>query len=180
LKALVYFGSAFVIVPINCTAMPARQISLIVTLTVWATLIGGVMYSHVVYFPPYLSHLPASNALITGDYGLHEGVFWMMVHPVAILSTILTLVLNWRSEPKRKLILASLGIYAIAILATALYFVPELMAFADSGTTSTVTPAEWLQRGRTWQHLSWIRGSFMYLAFILLVLALTKNHADRA
>jgi uncharacterized membrane protein len=160
--------------------LPAKQISLFVTVTVWATLIGGVMYSHIVYFPPYLSHLPASNGLITGEYGMQDGHFWMIVHPVAILSTILSLVLNWRLKGKRKLILTSLGIYALAIAATAVYFVPELMAFADSGTSTTVSAAEWFQRGQTWQHMSWIRGSFMYAAFILLLMALTRDNAVRA
>lgn len=160
--------------------LPAKQISLFVTVTVWATLIGGVMYSHIVYFPPYLAHLPASNSLITGEYGLKDGNFWMIVHPLAILSTILSLVLNWKLKGKRTLILASLGIYALAIVATAVYFVPELMAFADSGASTTVSAAEWLRRGQTWQHMSWIRGACMYTAFILLAIALTRENVERA
>lgn len=160
--------------------LPAKQISLFLTVTVWATLIGGVMYSHIVYFPPYLSHLPTSNSLITGEYGLKDGNFWMIVHPLAILSTIFSLVLNWRLKGNRKLILASLCIYALAIVATAAYFVPELMAFADGGASTTVSADEWFRRGQTWQHLSWIRGAFMYSAFILLVIALTKGNRERA
>ena len=53
---------------------------------------------------------------------------------------------------------------------TALYFVPELQAFRASAS-STVTAAEWYARGQRWQHLSWIRGTFMYAAFVPLLLA---------
>ena len=110
----------------------AKQISLIITIILWATLAGAVVYSHIVYFPPYLSHLPESTSLISGEYGLHEGNFWMMIHPVAILSTIISLILNWKLTSRRRFILIALGIYALAIICTAFYFVPELMAFANS------------------------------------------------
>jgi hypothetical protein len=72
----------------------SRQISLFITITLWAIIIGGISYSHVVYFPPYLSHLPESNRLITGEYGLHDENFWMLVHPLAILFTIIPLILS--------------------------------------------------------------------------------------
>lgn len=156
----------------------ARQLSLFVAITLWAIMVGGVMYSHIVYFPAYLSHLPESNSLITGDYGLKDGNFWMLAHPLAILSTILTLILNWKLKTRRKFILMTLGIYALAIIATAVYFVPGLIAFADSTNNTTVTPAEWFQRGQTWQHLSWIRGSFMYVGFLFMVIALTKDNSQ--
>lgn len=153
----------------------ARQLSLFTAITLWATIVGGVVYSHITYFPPYLSHLPESNSLINGKYGLNDANFWMFIHPLAILSTITTLILNWKLKARRKFILITLGIYALAIIATAVYFVPELMAFADSTKNTTVTPAEWYQRGQTWQHLSWIRGTFMFVGFLLLVVALTKD-----
>lgn len=153
----------------------ARQISLFITIIIWGTLIGGVMYSHIVYFPPYLSHLPESNSLITGAYGLHDGNFWMLVHPLAILATITTLILNWKLAARRKFILITIGIYALAIIATTIYFVPGLMAFANSTNSGTTTTSEWFQRGQTWQHLSWIRGFFMYAGFFSLLVALTKK-----
>jgi len=153
----------------------SRQLSLFITITLWAIILGGIMYSHIVYFPPYLSHLPESNKLITGEYGLQDGNFWMLVHPFTILSIIITLLLNWKLETRRKFILIALGIYALAILATAIYFLPELTAFADSGNSTTVTASEWYQRGQTWQHLSWIRGFFMFMGFLMLLIALIKD-----
>jgi hypothetical protein len=152
-----------------------KQLSLFIVIALWAILIGGVMYSHIVYFPAYLSHLPESNKLITGEYGLHDENFWMLVHPFAILSTVATLILNWKFLAGRKLILTSFSIYALAIIVTAIYFVPELKAFANSSITPNITEAKWNQRGQRWQQFSWIRGSFLFIGFIMLLIALTKN-----
>ena len=153
----------------------ARQLSLFITITIWAIMIGGVMYSHIVYFPPYLSHLPESNKLITGEYGLKDGNFWMLVHPLAILLIIITLILNWKLKTRRKFILIAFSIYALAIVATTMYFLPGLKAFAGSGNSTTVTASEWYQRGQTWQHLSWIRGAFLFVGFLMLLIALIKD-----
>ncbi|MEO6190142.1 MAG: hypothetical protein ABIO44_07035 [Saprospiraceae bacterium] len=158
----------------------AKQLSLYAAITLWAIIIGGVVYSHIVYFPPYLSHLPESNNLITGEYGLKEENFWMLIHPLTILTTIITLILNWKLKARRKFILITVSIYALAIIATGIYFVPELMAFADSNNNTSVKPSEWFQQGQTWQHLSWIRGFFMYIGFVMLLIALTKDKSEDA
>jgi hypothetical protein len=154
----------------------ARQLSLFVAITFWAIIIGGVMYSHLVYFPAYLSYLPESNNLIAGENGLKDGNFWMLIHPFAILSTTLTLILNWKLKTRRKFILMSFSIYVLAIIATAVYFLPTLFIFADAAKYPTVTATEWFQRGQTWQHLSWIRGSTLYVGFLFMIIALTKDH----
>jgi hypothetical protein len=81
----------------------ARQLSLLISVMLWAIIIGGIMYSHIIYFPGYLSLLPQSNNLITGAYGLHDENFWLFVHPFTILSTIVTLILNWKSKTRRNI-----------------------------------------------------------------------------
>ncbi|WP_276502751.1 hypothetical protein [Terrimonas pollutisoli] len=152
----------------------ARQISLFLAITSWAALVGAILYSHIVFFPGYLSHLPESNKIIT-DFDIQDGNFWMTAHPITILSTVSTFILNWKLKTRRKFILITLGIYVVALIATIFYFLPNLMLFADS-MNSTVSPAEWYKRGQTWQHLSWIRGSAMIVGFVLLLVALTKDN----
>lgn len=152
-----------------------KQISLYITIILWAMIIGGVMYSHIVYFPPYLSHLPASNQLITGEYGLQDKNFWMFIHPLSIAFTITTLVLNWKSKARRKFILIAAGIYALAILFTAVYFLPRLVAFAETDSATNIIRAELFQRGQAWQHRSWIRGASLCFGFIMLLVALEKK-----
>ena len=147
--------------------------SLFLVVVLWGTLLGGIAYSHLVYFPVYLSALPDSAVLVTGPYGLHESRFWMTVHPLLILSLIVALLLNWKSKSRRKLILISLAIYFLVLVVTQIYFLPELAAFEQS-PHSRVSPSEWLARGQRWQRLSWMRGVVMYGAILPLLLALTK------
>ena len=49
----------------------ASQISLFIAITCWAALVGAILYSHIAYFPGYLSHLPDSNKIIT-EYGVQD------------------------------------------------------------------------------------------------------------
>src|SRR5215210_9213608 len=138
-------------------------ISLMLAVTLWGTLLGGIAYSHLVYFPVYLSALPDSAVVVNGTYGLHEGRFWMIIHPLLILSLVVTLALNWRSRARRKLVLISFAVYALVLAITQIYFIPELIAFSRS-PESSLSPAEWLARGRRWQRLSWLRGAVCYAA----------------
>ena len=151
--------------------MTARTIALMVSIMLMGILLGGIVYSHLVYFPVYLSSLPDSAVLVNGPYALHEERFWLMIHPLAILSLIVSLALNWKNRARRKLIIIPLAVYLLAIVVTALYFVPELRAFQNSPNLN-LSRAEWLARGQRWQYLSWLRGTFMGLSVIPLLLAL--------
>jgi hypothetical protein len=149
-----------------------NTLSLMLSIVLWGTLLGGIAYSHLVYFPPYLSALPDSAVVVNGPYGLHEGIFWRTIHPLLILSLIVTLALNWRLRARRKLILISFAVYVLVIIISRIYFIPELIAFERS-PGSSLSPAEWLARGQRWQRLSWLRGGVCYAAFVPLLLALT-------
>ena len=146
-------------------------ISLMLSIVVWGTLLGGIAYSHLVYFPVYLSALPDSAVIVNGPYGLHEETFWLLIHPLLILSLVVSLALNWKIRARRKLLGISMTLYGLAIVATIFYFVPELLAFKNSPNLA-VSPAEWLARGQRWQKLSWLRGAVMYLSIVPLLLAL--------
>src|ERR1041385_8894935 len=141
----------------------ARDLSLAAAIVVWATILGGIVYSHIVWFPPYLGGMPATAAIAKT---IHDEYFWLTVHPLAILSLLVALALNWKLRQRRNLIAITIGIYAVIIVLTSIYFVPELMAFRNAQG-----PGDWVARGQKWQHLSWLRGAFMYAAFVPLLLA---------
>jgi hypothetical protein len=151
-----------------------NTVSLMLSIVLWGTLLGGIAYSHLVYFPVYLSDLPGSAVLVNGPYALNEGRFWMTIHPLLILSLIVTLILNWKVRPRRQLIAISFVAYLVVIAVSAFYFLPELFAFARS-PQSGVTAAEWSVRAQRWEILSWLRGSICYIFFVPLLLALTKS-----
>ncbi|HEY3040300.1 MAG TPA: anthrone oxygenase family protein [Pyrinomonadaceae bacterium] len=150
---------------------------LMLTIVLWGTLLGGIAYSHLVFFPVYLSALPGSAVLVNGPYAMNDGIFWMIIHPLLIISLVATLILNWKSSSRRKLIAISFAVYAIVLLVSLFYFVPELVLFKHS-PESTLQATEWLVRGRRWQRLSWLRGAVTYLAFVPLLIALTKPAAE--
>jgi hypothetical protein len=154
----------------------ARSFSLFTAVLLWATLIGGIMYSHMVFLSAYLHHLPESTSLVKGPYAIVDERFWKFFHPVLILSLVVSTFLNRRLKERRRYMMLAIGIYVLALVATFTYFVPELQAFADSAA-SDLTAAEWLARGKRWERLSWARGFFMYLGFVFLLIALTKTDA---
>lgn len=156
----------------------AREISLFIAIIFWATMIGAVMYSHVVYFSAYLRNLPDSTNLLIGPYAMHDENFWIPIHPLCILALIATLILNWKLVPRRKYILSTLIIYVIVLVITFSYFVPELKAFANSHQ-SNIPAAEWLERSIIWERSSWVRGFFMYCGFVMLLIALVRNRFHR-
>ena len=143
------------------------------TIVIWGTVLGGFASSHIVFFPVYLSALPESAVVVTGPYGLNDGAFWALAHPILIVALAATLGVNWRHANRRRLILINVGIYVAVIVVTALYFVPGLMAFADSANRN-IASADLADRGMWWQRWSWMRGSTMYLGIVPLLLALTS------
>lgn len=153
----------------------AKNIILFITITVWATLIGAVTYSHVAFFPAFLHHLPDSTNLLRGPYGIHDEKFWMTIHPVLIVCLLVSLIINRKLKERRTLILVPFCIYVVVLIITFLYFVPELQAFAKSDQ-SGIPAEEWLQRGTKWEQLSWVRGTFLYAGFVFLLNALVKQH----
>src|SRR5438034_9467137 len=116
-----------------------------ISVLLYGTLLGGIVYAHVVFFPPYLSALPNSAVLVNGPFALHDEYFWTLIHPLAILSLVVSLVLNWKQKTRRNLIAIPLALYVLALVVTALYFIPELRAFKSS-PGSGVSAAEWFAR----------------------------------
>lgn len=154
--------------------MKAKNTTLSISITIWAILIGAVVYSHVAFFPAFLHHLPDSTSLISGSYAINDEPFWKTIHPILIVSLILSLIVNWKLKSRTKLILIPFCIYIIILVITFSYFVPELLAFAKSDL-SDIPAAEWIKRGKLWEQLSWVRGSFLMIGFGLLLQALIRR-----
>jgi hypothetical protein len=140
----------------------------------WGVMAGGGIYAAMVYFPAYLSHLPESAVVVTGPYGLNEGIFWLSIHPLLILSLIISLISNWRFPPRRKLITLTFAVYVVVLIITQLYFLPELFAFARS-SQSSLTSDEWQMRTNRWQLLNIVRGVVIFANFFPLLFALTRT-----
>ena len=144
---------------------------LMISVLLWGILLGGVVYSHMVFFPVYLSNLPDSAAVVNGPFGLNEARFWMTIHPLLVLSVAAALVANWRERGQRFLVGATLTVYIVVLIVSALYFVPELIAFHDS----PVTPGDWQARADRWWYLSLLRGAMLFVFAAPLFFALARS-----
>jgi len=153
--------------------------TLMVAIVLYGVLLGGVVYSHVVYFPVYLGHLPDSAVLVNGQFALHEENFWALIHPMLVLALVITLFINWRDKYRRARIALTLAVYVLVLVVSFLWFIPQLGEFKDS-PQSSVTADEWHHRGEHWQHMSWLRGGVLFVFSVPLLLALTKREEDAA
>ena len=147
--------------------------SLIALNIFWGILMGAVVYSHLIFFPVFLSNLPDSASIVNAEYGFRDAPFWMSIHPVMLVLYVIALGLNWKNSFRRNVIVISLAVYVVVLIITGIYFVPELLAFVAS-PESNVSPAEWLVRGQRWQIFSWIREAFLHGIQIMLLYSLTK------
>ena len=158
--------------------MRFSTIILIIAIIFWGVLLGGVVYSHVVYFPVFLSNLPDSAILVNGKYALHDEKFWMTIHPVLIVSLIVAIISNWKNKPRRKKILISFVLYAIVLIISGIYFIPELIDFSKS-PTSLLPHSDWVRRSNNWMTYSIIRGVIMFAGIIPLFIALIKPDVNK-
>ena len=145
---------------------------LILACIAWGILLGGVVYSHLVFFPAYLSDLPRSAVVVNGPYAINDPIFWMVIHPILILLMIAAIIANRENKARRKLIVISFTVYVTILVVSAFYFVPELMQFKTSAV-STAPPSEWMKRGQNWLTYSIIRGCVLLVVTFPLFKALT-------
>jgi len=155
------------------TPLKLPTIALMLSVVLWGALLGGIAYSHLVFIPVFMSGLPDSAIVVNGPYAIHEEAFWMKIHPLLVLSVIVTLALNWKMKARRKLIGLSLAVYVPVLIVTGLYFIPELMDFANSANIP-LSREEWSVRTDRWIMLSLIRGALMFVAIVPILLALVK------
>ncbi len=153
---------------------------LMLAVVVWGTVLGGAAYSNLVYFPAYLSDLPASTVVVQGPYGMNEGVFWGPAHLALILTLTAAVWVNWGAGVRRKLIFASIAVYLGLLVWSIFYFFPELFAFADSPNLTSVSAEDWLARGGRWRALSWVRLGVMYVGIVPILLALVRSPEARS
>ena len=154
----------------------AGTYAILIALVFWGVLIGGIAYSNLIVMPAFLGDLPTSAAVVNGTYAVNEAPFWIGIHPLVVISTLIALAANWNEIPRRKLISRSLVVYILVLVVTTLYFVPELMAFVGS-PNSDIPAAEWASRARNWRVSSAIRGVLIFGLYFQMLLALLRGES---
>ena len=105
--------------------------ALILGATSFIIVIGGAVYEHLAVVPMWSTAVPASLAMFQGEYGLRAQNFWIPIHPVTIVLLLAAAILNWRTVRRMWILLPLVG-YAIVLIITSIYFVPELLAITQT------------------------------------------------
>lgn len=135
-------------------------------------IIGAATYEHTVIWPVAYSEPPLSLEMFKGDYPISGAPFWSKIHPFVLLSMIISLAMNWKSA-SRKNLLVTLSGYIIIMIATSLYFVPELISIVSTDL-GTEIDQDLAKRGTRWINLSLAR----LFALIGLAIYLLSGLAD--
>jgi hypothetical protein len=144
-----------------------------ITCLTFIIVIGGAVYEHLNMVPTWSAAPPASLSMFQGKYGLDPELFWMLIHPVNLVLFILTLIVHWKSD-RRKSILIVFTSYALILVITFIYFVPELLSITKTAFSEDVD-LDLTRRAGLWEKLSIARLIALIALSIILLLGLTKS-----
>lgn len=151
--------------------MNFKNILYALTCLSFSAIVGAAIYEHIALWPAAFSEPPKSLTVFQGPYRLNPAPFWQSIHPVTLLFFTITLIVSWRTQ-RKKFILVALAGYVSILAATFIYFVPELLDL--TGTTYADTVDTSLQsRGSLWINLSLVRGGVLIVLAMNLLLGLT-------
>lgn len=152
--------------------MQSKNISYILACLSFSVILGAAVYEHVAVWPNAFSSLPASLTMFQGNTSLNSAPFWMSIHPVTLVLLVIALILSWKTE-RKKHVLYTLVVYALVLVSTFTWFVPELLSLINAPYSNTVDESL-TSRGSRWEVLSLIRGVILFGVAIFLYLGLTK------
>lgn len=113
---------------------------------------------------------PRSLAMYAGEYGYNSGPFWETMPAVTLGLLLIALAGNWRT-PRRRFVVAALGLFIVAGLFTALVMGPAQAAVVGAGYSDTVDAALGAQAAR-WHMLDWTAWALTLSVGVLLAIAL--------
>jgi hypothetical protein len=149
-----------------------RKLPLILGSIGFIVVIGGATYEHLGIVPVWASAAPASLSMFQGEYGIMPQRFWIPIHPVTLALLALALIANWKTAA-RNFILVTIAGYAVILLTTFIFFVPELISITQSTFTATID-AELTRRAKLWEALSLVRLGVLFVLAVVLLLGLSK------
>ncbi len=153
--------------------MNSKTILYVLVCISYCLIIGAGTYEHFAVWRVAFAEPPRSLMMFQGGYALKSESFWQLIHPVTLGLFLLTLAMNWKTV-RRKYILITFGTYLVAIIATFIYYVPELKSIIATPYAATVDTAI-QERASLWITLSIVRLICIFASAFVLILGLTKS-----
>jgi Domain of unknown function (DUF1772) len=117
----------------------------------------------------WASHPPESFSMFLGPYGQKTAHYWRVVSPLALISFVVSLVVNWRAFEREWRLAVAFVLYLAVQGATVAYFVREQETLiANAGTLSREALRA---RANRWIWLNYFRNIGGVLAFVFLMMA---------
>ena len=157
--------------------MQSKNIFYILACISFAIILGAALYEHLVIWPNAFAKIPVSLTVFQGEHAMNSAPFWIGIHPVTLTLLVIALVMNRKTE-RRKHILYTVVVYALVLVSTFAWFVPELLTLINTPYSNSVDESLTF-RGSRWEMLSIVRGIVLFAAAIFLYIGLTKPVADR-
>lgn len=136
-----------------------------------ATMIGGGFYEHVVLTPLWKVSPPSSFAVIQPKTGVPLQRFWIPVHSAITVCLVAAVLLTWGNQTVRLLLLVSAIAYIIMRIWSAVYFIPEMLAFQKIPLDVPPTEAM-LAKVRRWTFWTRFREPLNIVSLVCTLLAL--------
>ncbi|MCE3281267.1 MAG: hypothetical protein K0Q66_4 [Chitinophagaceae bacterium] len=152
--------------------MQSRNLVYILTCLSFSVICGAAVYEHVAVWPKAFAKLPASLSSFQGEHAFNNGIFWMMIHPITLVLFIIATIMHWKTDRKKHLLYPLIA-YAVVLVVTSVYFVPELLSILGTAYSNTYD-ASLTARGSQWELLSIIRAVLLFATAVFLYLGLTK------
>jgi hypothetical protein len=134
--------------------------------------LGASVLEHIAVWPHAFAAIPKSLSMFQGEYRFDPEPFWKSIHPTILILFIINLIICWKTERKKNVLIPLIG-YVLIIIVTFLYFVPELNALISTNYEDVVKQ-DLVYRGNQWQMLSLIRLCFLIILIITLFMGFTK------
>jgi hypothetical protein len=117
----------------------------------------------------WASHPPESFDMFLGPYGQKTAHYWRVVSPAALVSFVVSLVVNWRVFEREWRLSVAFLFYLAVQAATLAYFVPEQEALITKA--AAVSRDTLNARANRWISLNYVRNIGGVLAFVFLMVA---------
>lgn len=135
-------------------------------------IVGAAVYEQINITSKWASAPPSSLYMFQGSQGLDVSPFWKVIHPVVLLLFVAALTANWKTSERKNILVAFIG-YILVLVATTIYYVPELRQITNYPYSHSVV-ADLQHRAKVWEALNIIRGVFIFLLALNLLLGAIK------
>lgn len=155
----------------------AANVAVLLTAIVLSISYGASLVETVIHMTRYFSHPPASFSTWYGDQ-THTIAFWLPLQAGGLVLLVLSLVLNWQSQMRRRLLLVGLAFYVAVAVWNGVYFAPEVRWLLRVAQASIV-PTDFAARAHRWYELTWVRQWVMAVPYLASMLALAVPFGAR-